>query len=148
MLRRAGATLGCGVVAALPVESCGVAETARVARYLASESAGQCGPCVHGLDAVAGALEALAAGHATRGTLADLDRWLGDVEGRGACRLPDAAVGFVRSAELLPECVRLDDWGYPIVDGSEVPPALMAHARRAVTACPTLALRLERADDA
>ena len=51
-------------------------------------------------------------------------------------------------AELLPECVRLDDWGYPNVDGSEVPPALMAHARRAVTACPTLALRLERADDA
>ncbi len=101
VLRRAGATLGCGVVAALPVESCGVAETARVARYLASESAGQCGPCVHGLDAVAGALEALAAGHATRGTLADLDRWLGDVEGRGACHLPDAAVGFVRSARRV-----------------------------------------------
>ena len=101
VLRRAGATLGCGVVVALPVESCGVAETARVARYLASESAGQCGPCVHGLAAVAGALEALAAGHARRGTLLDLDRWLGDVAGRGACHLPDAVVGFVRSARRV-----------------------------------------------
>ena len=51
VLRQAGATLGCGVVAALPMLSCGVVETARVARYLASESAGQCGPCVHGLAA-------------------------------------------------------------------------------------------------
>ena len=51
-------------------------------------------------------------------------------------------------AELIPERVRLDDWGYPIVNGRAVPSALMAHARRAVTACPTLALHLERADDA
>ena len=101
VLRRSGATLGCGVVVALPPESCGVAETTRIARYLSSESAGQCGPCVHGLDAVAGALEALAAGHAAVGTLADLDRWLGDVAGRGACHLPDAAVGFVRSARRV-----------------------------------------------
>jgi ferredoxin len=47
-------------------------------------------------------------------------------------------------AELLPEWVRLDDWGYPIVDGRPIPPELEAHARRAVTACPTLALRLEK----
>ena len=47
-------------------------------------------------------------------------------------------------AELLPEVVRLDDWGYPIVDGRELSPELMAHARRAVTACPTLALRLDK----
>jgi ferredoxin len=51
-------------------------------------------------------------------------------------------------AELLPEWVRLDDWGYPVVDGRELPSSLLAHARRAVTACPTLALRLERANDA
>jgi NADH:ubiquinone oxidoreductase subunit F (NADH-binding) len=98
VLQRAGATLGCGLVAALPAGACGVTETARVARYLASESAGQCGPCVHGLDAIAGALEALATGHAAPGTVHDLERWLGDVQGRGACHLPDAAVGFVRSA--------------------------------------------------
>jgi ferredoxin len=47
-------------------------------------------------------------------------------------------------AELLPEHVRLDDWGYPIVDERPIPPALVAHARRAAAACPTLALVLER----
>jgi len=98
VLQRAGATLGCGVVAALPALSCGIVETARVTRYLAGESAGQCGPCVHGLDAIATALEALAAGRAARGTVATVERWLGDVAGRGACHLPDAVVGFVRSS--------------------------------------------------
>ncbi len=98
VLRQAGATLGCGVVAALPMLSCGVVETARVARYLASESAGQCGPCVHGLAAIASALEALADGRAPRGTVATVERWLGDVAGRGACHMPDAVVGFVRSS--------------------------------------------------
>ncbi len=98
VLRQAGATLGCGVVAALPMLTCGVVETARVARYLASESAGQCGPCVHGLAAIASALEALADGRAPRGTVATVERWLGDVAGRGACHLPDAVVGFVRSS--------------------------------------------------
>jgi NADH:ubiquinone oxidoreductase subunit F (NADH-binding) len=86
------------VVAAFPALACGVVETARVARYLASESAGQCGPCVHGLDAIAGALEALAAGRAPQGTTRTVERWLGDVAGRGACHMPDAAVGFVRSS--------------------------------------------------
>jgi ferredoxin len=47
-------------------------------------------------------------------------------------------------AELLPELIRLDDWGYPILQRPEVPPELRAHARRAVDACPTLALMLER----
>ena len=98
VLRQAGATLGCGVVAALPRLSCGVVETARVARYLASESAGQCGPCVHGLAAIASALETLAAGRARQGTVATVERWLGDVAGRGACHMPDAVVGFVRSS--------------------------------------------------
>jgi len=98
VLKRAGATLGCGVVVAIPALCCGVTETARVARYLASESAGQCGPCVHGLDAIATALERLAAGRAQRGTVATVERWLGDVAGRGACHLPDAVVGFVSSS--------------------------------------------------
>ena len=46
-------------------------------------------------------------------------------------------------AELLPELIRLDDWGYPILDESEVPPELLGLARRAADACPTLALILE-----
>jgi len=46
-------------------------------------------------------------------------------------------------AELLPELIRLDDWGYPIIDHSEVPRDLLGLARRAVDACPTLALLIE-----
>ena len=49
-------------------------------------------------------------------------------------------------AELLPDRVTLDEWGYPIVDSSQLPPELLAHARRAADACPTLALLLERED--
>jgi ferredoxin len=45
--------------------------------------------------------------------------------------------------ELLPELIRLDDWGYPILDPSEVPPDLVGLARRAVDQCPTLALLLD-----
>jgi ferredoxin len=46
-------------------------------------------------------------------------------------------------AELLPELIRLDDWGYPILELDEVPPELLGLARRAVDACPTLALILD-----
>ncbi len=48
-------------------------------------------------------------------------------------------------AELLPERISLDDWGYPIVDGTPIEGALLAHARRAADACPVVALRVERA---
>ena len=50
-------------------------------------------------------------------------------------------------AELLPEMITLDDWGYPILDERPIPPELLAHARRAAEACPTLALLVERAQD-
>ncbi len=49
-------------------------------------------------------------------------------------------------AELLPEWITLDDWGYPIIDSRPVPAHLQEHARRAVAACPTLALMLRRAE--
>jgi ferredoxin len=55
---------------------------------------------------------------------------------------PIACEGHGLCAELLPELIQLDDWGYPIVDGRPVPQKLLAHARRAVDACPTLALAL------
>ena len=45
-------------------------------------------------------------------------------------------------AELLPELIRLDDWGYPIIEVDQVPPELETLARRAQDACPTLALLL------
>jgi ferredoxin len=47
-------------------------------------------------------------------------------------------------AELFPERVSLDDWGYPIIGDEPIGRDLLEHARRAVTACPVLALRLER----
>jgi len=46
-------------------------------------------------------------------------------------------------AELLPELIRLDDWGYPIIEQADVPADLLDLAYRAVNACPTLALLLE-----
>jgi ferredoxin len=57
---------------------------------------------------------------------------------------PIACVGHGLCAELFPERITLDDWGYPIVDGAPIPDDLLAHARRAADACPTLALLLER----
>jgi ferredoxin len=45
-------------------------------------------------------------------------------------------------AELLPELVHLDEWGYPLLAKGPIPPALSEATRAAVTACPTLALRL------
>ena len=46
-------------------------------------------------------------------------------------------------AELLPELIQLDDWGYPIIAPGPVPLDLLDHARRAVASCPVLALRLK-----
>jgi ferredoxin len=56
---------------------------------------------------------------------------------------PIACDGFGVCAELLPERVDLDPWGYPIVDGTPVPKQLLGHARRAVAECPRCALRLD-----
>ena len=47
-------------------------------------------------------------------------------------------------AELFPEMISLDEWGYPILDPRPVPAELTAHAKRAVSACPVLALRLDQ----
>jgi ferredoxin len=55
-----------------------------------------------------------------------------------------ACDGFGMCAELLPELIELDDWGYPIVRAGGVPDELLDHARRAVAVCPVLALRLAR----
>jgi len=57
---------------------------------------------------------------------------------------PITCAGHGVCAELLPELVTLDEWGYPIVDPGPVPPALDRGARRAVTGCPALALKLMR----
>ncbi len=60
---------------------------------------------------------------------------------------PITCVGHGICAELFPERITLDDWGYPIIDPRPIPEALEGHARRAVAACPTLALLLQRAEE-
>jgi NADH:ubiquinone oxidoreductase subunit F (NADH-binding) len=96
-LAELGAGLGAGVLFFLPAGACGLIETARIATWLAGQSAGQCGPCVHGLRAIATSVGALAR-DGRQDTTEKILRWSADVEGRGACKLPDGAVRFVRSA--------------------------------------------------
>jgi len=93
-----GGGLGCGVVVALPWGACGVSEAARVMSWLAASTAGQCGSCVHGLASLADATAAAARGRAPRDVALQLLRWADQVEGRGACRLPDGAARFLRSS--------------------------------------------------
>ena len=58
---------------------------------------------------------------------------------------PIVCDGHGLCAELFPEWIVLDDWGYPIISAEPVPRSLEQHARRAIDACPVLALKLERA---
>jgi len=98
-LATAGASLGARTIAVLPHDVCGLTESARVARYLAGESAGQCGPCLFGLDAVATAVESIATGRRdAAAAAARLTRLTGQVAGRGACAHPTGAARFVESA--------------------------------------------------
>ncbi len=93
-----GAAPGCGLLAPLAEAFCGVAAAARLARWLAGESAGQCGPCLYGLADVAEALEALVEATSSRREVRRLGRLLGEVRGKGACHHPDGAVAMVTSA--------------------------------------------------
>jgi NADH:ubiquinone oxidoreductase subunit F (NADH-binding) len=122
-LRAAGASFGAGVFLVLPVAGCGLAETTRVLRYLAEESAGQCGPCVNGLPAIADAFGQLAFGRGphTR-TVRHLHELFGLVDGRGACHLPDGVARLgVSALRVFAEDLRRHERG----------PCLAAHGARA-----------------
>jgi len=93
-----GLGLGCGVVGVLSSSRCGVCDTARIMRYLAEESSAQCGPCFFGLRALSDACSRVAERGTNRDDIARLKRWAVEVEGRGACKHPDGAVMFLRSA--------------------------------------------------
>jgi len=97
-LRAQGLSLGCGVIGVLPVSRCPVCEVAGIMRYLASESSAQCGPCFFGLRALADACTRIAERGTDPGDLQRLQRWSAEVHGRGACKHPDGAVMFLRSA--------------------------------------------------
>jgi NADH:ubiquinone oxidoreductase subunit F (NADH-binding) len=97
-LQRFGASLGAGVIVALPQSACPVAEVTRVAAWMAEQSAVQCGPCSNGLPAISDALGDLAAGQGHRDAVHDIRRWAAMVRGRGACAHPDGTARFVTSA--------------------------------------------------
>jgi NADH:ubiquinone oxidoreductase subunit F (NADH-binding) len=93
-----GASLGAGVVALLSEHACPVAETARIAGWLADEGAGQCGPCINGLNALADALHDVVAGSVEGNSAERIGRLASLTRGRGACGHPDGAVRFILSA--------------------------------------------------
>jgi ferredoxin len=210
-LRPLGASVGAGVIVVLPQNSCGVAETAHIVRWMAHESARQCGPCAFGLPALAEDLMALTtAARSGHDIVERLSVRAGLIEGRGACRHPDGVVrlfarpsrsspstsrrtapdgpvrlrgvlvtpryrpprprwkswcgmsrrdssilrvnpilcdGFGHCHDLAPDLVTLDEWGYPIIDQSEIgadDEARQRSATLAVRGCPRQALWLER----
>jgi NADH:ubiquinone oxidoreductase subunit F (NADH-binding) len=124
-LRAAGGALGAGILAMLPAASCGLCETARIARYLARQSARQCGPCERGLPAVAQDLALLCHGRDAGARTRALDR-MRQIEGRGACRHPDGTVRLIRSAlDVFSEHVGWHERHGPCA-GMDRPPLLPA----------------------
>jgi NADH:ubiquinone oxidoreductase subunit F (NADH-binding) len=97
-LHSVGCSLGAGVVIALGESACGLHETARIVSYLADQSAGQCGPCVHGLAAIAGSFADLVDGVANHNERKRLQRWCNEIRGRGACHHPNGAIRLLESA--------------------------------------------------
>jgi len=98
VMREEGHPLGPGIVAPLWHEGCGIGVTSAIADYLARSSAGQCGPCLFGLAAIAESLKRLTSGPARPAELDLLRRDLDVVPGRGACHHPDGAARLVRTA--------------------------------------------------
>jgi NADH:ubiquinone oxidoreductase subunit F (NADH-binding) len=119
-----GATLGAGIVVLLSDQACPVAETARVARWMASQSARQCGPCLHGLDALASTVEEIVSGIAHPKAAQRLEQ-LGSLSmRRGACAHPDGAVNLILSAYEVFASEFADHARHGPCDGCSRPPEL------------------------
>jgi NADH:ubiquinone oxidoreductase subunit F (NADH-binding) len=118
------ASLGAGVLALLGADACPVAETARILRWLSGQSAGQCGPCVHGLGAIASEFEALTGGTAPPDSARRLERLAAMVVRRGACGHPDGTARLLRSAlRAFPEELA-DHARHGVCDACLAPPQL------------------------
>jgi NADH:ubiquinone oxidoreductase subunit F (NADH-binding) len=98
VLKERGSAFGAGILAFLEPDRCGVTATARILDTMAGESAGQCGPCVFGLRAIADAAARIARGRSRPDDLSRLFGWTDTLAGRGACRMPDGALGLLRSS--------------------------------------------------
>jgi NADH:ubiquinone oxidoreductase subunit F (NADH-binding) len=113
-LRQGGVSLGCGLVAPLSHESCGLELTLRLLDYLADQSAGQCGSCLFGLPRLAGEMRAIVDGAATSGVVRRSHELARSISGRGACAHPDGAVALYESAlEVFSTDVRQHIRGRP-----------------------------------
>ncbi|WP_017582411.1 NADH-quinone oxidoreductase subunit NuoF family protein [Nocardiopsis valliformis] len=124
-----GGTLGAGIVLPVTGDTCPLGETARVLRYLARESSGQCGPCVRGMPALTDSFVRLLSGE---GSPEDVLVAAGIGEGKGACAHPDGSAVFARSAlrvfsedlsthSLTGGCSRPVKGELPLPDGYDTP---------------------------
>ncbi len=108
-MKTAGVPLGAGAVIPLRPGECPVTMTARLTAYLASQSAGRCGPCFNGLPALATAVAAVARGE---GGVDRLEQLRASVTGRGACAHPDGTARLVGSLLVtFPEDITAHAWG-------------------------------------
>jgi NADH:ubiquinone oxidoreductase subunit F (NADH-binding) len=124
-LGAAGAGLGAGVLVVAPAGSCVVAETARIAAYLARESAGQCGPCVNGVAAVARDLARMCTVDAGPAVTERLRARIDVIDGRGGCALPDGVRRVVASVlEGFPDHVAMHERHGACRDAPQLPLSL------------------------
>jgi NADH:ubiquinone oxidoreductase subunit F (NADH-binding) len=119
-----GASLGAGVVLLLSDQACPVAETARVARWMAGQSVRQCGPCINGLDGLAATVEQIAAGTVEARATWRLQRLASLTARRGACGHPDGAVKLIVSALETFAAEFADHTRHGPCEGCSLPPEL------------------------
>ncbi|MEV8097990.1 NADH-quinone oxidoreductase subunit NuoF family protein [Kitasatospora sp. NPDC085879] len=111
-LQSLGGALGAGAILPLPATTCPLGEALRVARWMADETAGQCGPCYLGLPALVKELEEVVRGGG-RAALDRVETRMRAVTKRGACSHPDAASRFVASAlEVFDDDLQMHSYQY------------------------------------